>query len=60
MQRRAGEAGSRLLVEELERLSADQHLAWTLSPAFPDFKDRFLRRSDELALVRSGLDDTTR
>ncbi len=57
MQRRAEEARSRLIVEELERLSADQHLGWTLSP---DFKDRFLTGSDELALVRSGLDDTMR
>ncbi|MCU0901104.1 MAG: Glu/Leu/Phe/Val dehydrogenase [Cypionkella sp.] len=57
MQRRAEEARSRLLVEELERLSADQHLGWTLSP---DFKEKFLTGSDELALVRSGLDDTMR
>ncbi|WP_103256713.1 Glu/Leu/Phe/Val family dehydrogenase [Tabrizicola aquatica] len=57
MQRRAEEARSRLLVEELERLSADQHLGWTLSP---DFKQKFLTGSDELALVRSGLDDTMR
>ena len=57
MQRRAEEARSRLMVEELERLSNDQHLGWTLSP---DFKDKFLTGSDELALVRSGLDDTMR
>lgn len=57
MQRRAEEARSRLLVEELERLSNDQGLGWQLSP---DFKDRFLTGSDELALVRSGLDDTMR
>lgn len=57
MQRRAEEARSRLLVEELERLSADQGLGWAL---MPDFKDRFLKGSDELALVRSGLDDTMR
>jgi len=57
MQRRAEEARSRLLVEELERLSNDQQLGWTLSP---DFKQRFLTGSDELALVRSGLDDTMR
>ena len=57
MQRRAEESRSRLIVEELERLSADQHLGWTLSP---DFKERFLTGSDELALVRSGLDDTMR
>ncbi|MDR5652050.1 Glu/Leu/Phe/Val family dehydrogenase [Ruixingdingia sedimenti] len=57
MQRRAEEARSRLLVEELERLSADRGLGWTLAPGF---KDRFLTGSDELALVRSGLDDTMR
>ncbi len=57
MQRRAEEARSRLIVEELERLSADQGLGWSLSP---DFKERFLTGSDELALVRSGLDDTMR
>ncbi|MCX7669378.1 MAG: glutamate dehydrogenase, partial [Anaerolineae bacterium] len=57
MQRRAEEARSRLLVEELERLSADQGLGWTLTP---DFKEKFLTGSDELALVRSGLDDTMR
>jgi glutamate dehydrogenase (NAD(P)+) len=57
MQRRAEEARSRLLVEELERLSADKKLGWTLAD---DFKERFLTGSDELALVRSGLDDTMR
>ncbi|MEH7829489.1 Glu/Leu/Phe/Val family dehydrogenase [Gemmobacter denitrificans] len=57
MQRRAEEARSRLLVEELERLSSDKGLGWTLTE---DFKDRFLTGSDELALVRSGLDDTMR
>lgn len=57
MQRRAEEARNHALVEELERLSADKGLGWTLSPGF---KDRFLRGSDELALVRSGLDDTMR
>lgn len=57
MQRRAEEARSRLLVEELERLSADQGLGWSLTP---DFKKEFLEGSDELALVRSGLDDTMR
>ena len=57
MQRRAEEARSRLLVEELERLSADKGLGWTLSPGF---KEQFLTGSDELALVRSGLDDTMR
>ncbi|MDP4034313.1 MAG: glutamate dehydrogenase, partial [Pseudorhodobacter sp.] len=57
MQRRAEESRSRIMVEELERLSADQGLGWTLSP---DFKEKFLTGSDELALVRSGLDDTMR
>ncbi|MES2333053.1 MAG: Glu/Leu/Phe/Val dehydrogenase [Pseudomonadota bacterium] len=57
MQRRAEEARSRLLVEELERLSADQNLGWTLAEGF---KEKFLQGSDELALVRSGLDDTMR
>ena len=57
MQRRAEEARSQLLVAELERLSADKGLGWTLSA---DFKERFLTGSDELALVRSGLDDTMR
>jgi glutamate dehydrogenase (NAD(P)+) len=57
MQRRAEEARSRALVEELERLSADKGLGWELSPGF---KDKFLTGSDELALVRSGLDDTMR
>ncbi len=57
MQRRAEEARSLMLVEELERLSADKGLGWTLSP---DFKEKFLTGSDELALVRSGLDDTMR
>ncbi|WP_128514161.1 Glu/Leu/Phe/Val family dehydrogenase [Tabrizicola thermarum] len=57
MQRRAEEARSRLLVEELERLSADKGLGWTLAA---DFKEKFLTGSDELALVRSGLDDTMR
>jgi glutamate dehydrogenase (NAD(P)+) len=57
MQRRAEEARSRLIVEELERLSADKGLGWTLAM---DFKEKFLQGSDELALVRSGLDDTMR
>ncbi len=57
MQRRAEEARSHALVEELERLSAAQGLGWTLSP---EFKAKFEQGSDELALVRSGLDDTMR
>ncbi|MCY1127262.1 Glu/Leu/Phe/Val dehydrogenase [Frigidibacter sp. RF13] len=57
MQRRAEEARSRLIVEELERLSSDKGLGWTLAA---DFKEKFLQGSDELMLVRSGLDDTMR
>jgi len=57
MQRRAEEARSKALVDELERLSADKGLGWTLSPGF---KQRYLTGSDELELVRSGLDDTMR
>ncbi|MFZ1663415.1 MAG: glutamate dehydrogenase, partial [Paracoccaceae bacterium] len=57
MQRRAEEARSRLMVEELERLSSDEGLGWSLSEGF---KEKFLQGSDELALVRSGLDDTMR
>ena len=57
MQRRAEESRSALIVEELERLSADKNLGWTLAA---DFKSKFLQGSDELALVRSGLDDTMR
>jgi glutamate dehydrogenase (NAD(P)+) len=57
MQRRAEEGRSRILVEELERLSADKGLGWRLAE---DFKEKFLQGSDELALVRSGLDDTMR
>src|SRR5690606_17073775 len=51
MQRRAEEARSRLLVEELERLSADRGLGWELAP---NFKQQFLQGSDEPALVRPG------
>jgi glutamate dehydrogenase (NAD(P)+) len=57
MQRRAEEARSRLLVEELDRLSADESMGWSLAEGF---KEKFLQGSDELALVRSGLDDTMR
>ncbi|MCB2137696.1 MAG: glutamate dehydrogenase, partial [Rhodobacteraceae bacterium] len=46
-----------LLIDELERLSADKGLGWTLSPGF---KDQYLRGAGELELVRSGLDDTMR
>ncbi|MBW7921843.1 MAG: Glu/Leu/Phe/Val dehydrogenase [Rubellimicrobium sp.] len=55
MERRAEESRARLLVEELERLSADR--GWKLAA---DFKDRFLTGNDELTLVRSGLEDTMR
>ena len=57
MQRRAEEAEHRLLVGELERLSEDRGLGWTLNP---DFKRQYMKGSDELELVRSGLDDTMR
>ena len=57
MERRQEEARHQLLVDELERLSSDKGLGWTLSP---DFKSRYLRGADELELVRSGLDDTMR
>ena len=57
MQRRAEEARHQLLVTELERLSADKGLGWSLSPGF---KETYLRGAGELELVRSGLDDTMR
>ncbi|MBW6507757.1 MAG: Glu/Leu/Phe/Val dehydrogenase [Rhodobacteraceae bacterium] len=57
MQRRAEESRTKALVDELERLSADKGLGWTLSPGF---KQKYLTGSDELELVRSGLDDTMR
>lgn len=57
MQRRAEEARHQLLVNELERLSGDKGLGWTLSPGF---KEQYLRGAGELELVRSGLDDTMR
>lgn len=57
MQRRQEESRHQLVVDELERLSADKDLGWQLSPGF---KDRYLRGADELELVRSGLDDTMR
>lgn len=57
LERRHEEARARLLVEELERLSADTGLNWTLSRGF---KESFLTGADELELVRSGLDDTMR
>ena len=57
MQRRQEEARHMLIVEELERLSRDHGVGWTMSP---DFKDKYLKGADELELVRSGLDDTMR
>nr|WP_318272553.1 Glu/Leu/Phe/Val dehydrogenase [Paracoccus saliphilus] len=57
LERRYEEARARMLVEELERLSADTGLNWTLSRGF---KEAFLTGADELELVRSGLDDTMR
>lgn len=57
MQRRQEEARHQLLIDELERLSADQGLGWTLSPGF---KEKYLHGAGELELVRSGLDDTMR
>ncbi|MDT0683264.1 Glu/Leu/Phe/Val dehydrogenase [Roseicyclus sp. F158] len=57
MQRRQEEARHQVIVDELERLSADSGVGWTLSPGF---KERYLRGADELELVRSGLDDTMR
>ncbi len=55
MQRRNEESRHQLLVDELERLSADSGVGWQLSP---NFKDKYLRGADELELVRSGLYDT--
>ena len=57
LQRRQEEARHQLLVDELERLSADSGIGWSLSPGF---KQKYLRGADELELVRSGLDDTMR
>ncbi|MFC2968373.1 Glu/Leu/Phe/Val family dehydrogenase [Acidimangrovimonas pyrenivorans] len=57
LQRRQEETRHQLLVDELERLSADRGLGWSLSPGF---KEKYLRGADELELVRSGLDDTMR
>lgn len=57
MQRRQEESRHELIVNELERLSKDTGIGWSLSP---DFKTRYLRGAGELELVRSGLDDTMR
>jgi glutamate dehydrogenase (NAD(P)+) len=55
--RRQEESRHQLIVDELERISRDTSINWTLSP---DFKDKYLRGAGELELVRSGLDDTMR
>ncbi len=55
MQRRQEEGRHQLVVDELERLSADSGIGWQLSP---NFKEKYLRGAGELELVRSGLDDT--
>jgi len=57
MQRRSEETQHIMLVNELERLSADKNLGWSLAP---DFKAGYLKGAGELDLVRSGLDDTMR
>jgi glutamate dehydrogenase (NAD(P)+) len=57
MGRRQEESRHQLIVDELERLSRDTGVGWTLSP---NFKQRYLRGAGELELVRSGLDDTMR
>ncbi|WP_127902538.1 Glu/Leu/Phe/Val family dehydrogenase [Solirhodobacter olei] len=57
MQRRQEESRHQLLIDELERLSAEKGLGWSLSPGF---KEKYLHGAGELELVRSGLDDTMR
>lgn len=57
MERRREEARHHLLIQELERLSADRGLGWTLSEGF---KQKYLKGADELTLVRSGLEDIMR
>ncbi|MEM7731988.1 MAG: Glu/Leu/Phe/Val dehydrogenase [Pseudomonadota bacterium] len=57
MQRRQEETRHQLLLDELERISKDNSINWTLTP---NFKDRYLKGAGELELVRSGLDDTMR
>ena len=57
MQRRQEESRHQLLVDELERISRDSSINWTLSPVF---KEKYLRGAGELELVRSGLDYTMR
>lgn len=57
MQRRQEETRHQLIVDELDRISKDTSINWTLSPGF---KQQYLRGAGELELVRSGLDDTMR
>jgi len=57
MQRRQEEARHQMLIDELERLSSDKGLGWSISPGF---KEAYLHGAGELELVRSGLDDTMR
>nr|WP_252733469.1 Glu/Leu/Phe/Val dehydrogenase [Paracoccus marinaquae] len=57
LERRHEEARARMLIEELERISADTGTNFKLAKGF---KDQFLIGADELELVRSGLDDTMR
>ena len=52
MQRRQEESRHRMLIDELERLTGQ-----TVSATF---SEKFLKGADELALVRSGLEDTMR
>ena len=57
MQRRQEESRHQLIVDELERISRDTSINWTLSDGF---KEKYLKGAGELELVRSGLDDTMR
>lgn len=52
MQRRQEESRHRLLINELERLTGKS--------VSDQFEEKYLRGADELALVRSGLEDTMR
>ena len=51
MQRRQEEARHQLIVDELERISKDSSINWTLSP---NFKTKYLRGAGELELVREA------
>lgn len=57
MGKRQEEAQNQLLVNELERLSADPALEWKISK---EFKNKYSSGAGELELVRSGLEDTMR